>query len=205
MHVYRKLDSVIWNNKIIVVILQKNKNMESRSTKYVYSQEVIDMLTVAVQICLVLEHLENAEKTGFIDKMLKLLPMLFLKTEMLEADEHEIEGYLQTFVSEEEYNIVAADVANLMGNDDAYLDVFIEGMRYSDTPVTSFISENLADIYQELKDLAGNFQSGNENVMEDALHEVIESFHSNWGQKLLNTLRALFIIKNNFNNNLLPD
>ena len=118
---------------------------------------------------------------------------------MLETDGHEIDGYLQTYVTEEEYNTVAADVADILGNDDAYLDVFIDEMKYSDTPVTSFISENLADIYQELKDLAGNFQSGNENVMEDALNEVIGSFYTHWGQKLLNTLRALFVIKNNFN------
>ena len=43
---------------------------------------------------------------------------------------------------------------NLLGSDDAYLEVFLDDMRYNDEPITAFISEHLADIYQELKDMA---------------------------------------------------
>ncbi len=64
-------------------------------------------------------------------------------------------------------------------------------MPFSDTPIAAFISENLADIYQELKDFAANYQIGEDEIMETSLQTCIEAFAEHWGQKLLNALRAL--------------
>ena len=56
---------------------------------------------------------------------------------------------------------------------------------------TAYISEGLADIYQELKDLAAAFQTGEEPIMNDAVVLCREAFDSHWGQKLLAVMRAL--------------
>lgn len=165
--------------------------MSDTNSSPVYNQEVIDMLTIGVQFCLLLENVSEQEKPDFIGKLLRLLPMLYFKTLCIEYHEPDENAYLQSFVSEDDYNLVAASVADLMGSDDVYLEVFTEGFQYSDTPITAFISENLADIYQEIKDLAGNFQSGNESVMTDALYVALSAFRQHWGQKLLNVMRAL--------------
>ena len=159
-----------------------------------YNQDVVDMVTISVQTCLILEHTQEFEKNDFVEKLVKILPMLYFKYVMIEYQDKELDGYLQTFVSEEDYNLVVSSVSELLGNDDSYLEVFMEDMRYSDTPIASSISENLGDIYQELKDLAGNFQTGDENVMTDAVYAALLSFKDNWGQKLLNCLRALHFI-----------
>jgi len=37
-------------------------------------------------------------------------------------------------VKEEDYHRVAHTVENVMGDENVYLDVFVEEMRYSDTP-----------------------------------------------------------------------
>ena len=159
----------------------------------VYDQNIIEFVTVAVQTCLFLENVQENERDGFVDKATKLLPLLYLKARMVPPieDEDEDDGELMHFVAEEDYNYVASGVAGLLGSDDAYLEVFMEDMRYSDTPVTAFISENLADIYQELKDMAGNYQTGHEPVMLQAVSQCIDSFREHWGQKTLNALRAL--------------
>jgi hypothetical protein len=102
-----------------------------------------------------------------------------------------MEGYPERFVTESEYEEMRGIVAGLMGGDDAYLEVFVEDMRYSDEPITAFISENIADIYQEIKDLACNYQTREEAVMNDALVSCLEGFEQHWGQKLLNVLRPL--------------
>ena len=81
-----------------------------------------------------------------------------------------------------------------MGADDTYLEVFVEDMRYSDEPITAFVSENISDIYQEVKDLACNYQTRDEAVMNDALVNCIEAFEQHWGQKLLNVLRPLHAV-----------
>ena len=51
--------------------------------------------------------------------------------------------------------------------------------------------ENIADIYQEIKDLACNYQTREEAVMNDALVTCLDAFEQHWGQKLLNVLRPL--------------
>ena len=90
-----------------------------------------------------------------------------------------------------EYENMRQAIAQKLGSDDAYLEVFVEDMRYSDEPITAFISENIADIYQEVKDLACNYQTREEAVMNDALVSCLEAFEQHWGQKLLNVLRPL--------------
>jgi hypothetical protein len=105
--------------------------------------------------------------------------------------EQELDGYSEQFVTEQEYEAVRESIAGLLGSDDSYLEVYMEDMRYSDEPITAFVSENIADIYQEMKDLACNYQTQNESVMNDALVACLEAFEQHWGQKLLNVLRPL--------------
>lgn len=165
--------------------------MQNLPEHYVYTPEVIEFVTVSAQTCLLLEHLNELDRHDLTSRLLKLLPLLYLKTQALSLPEQQLDGYVQQFVSEDDYNAVQEGVKSILGTDDAYLEVFMEDMRYSDEPITAFLSENLADIYQELKDMAANYQTAEEDIMNDAVLACIESFRQHWGQKLLNALRAL--------------
>lgn len=168
--------------------------MTQSNTHYVYQQPAIEFVTVAVQLCLYLEQVEGQDKSEFVEKMLCLLPLLYLKARLLPKATEELDGFPERFVSEQEYEDIRQKVAQCMGADDTYLEVFVEDMRYSDEPITAFISENIADIYQEVKDLACNYQTRDEAVMNDALVNCIEAFEQHWGQKLLNVLRPLHAV-----------
>jgi hypothetical protein len=168
--------------------------MSENSTHYVYSEPAIEFVTVAVQLCLYLEQAREQDKSDFIEKMLRLLALLYLKARLLPKATEEMEGYPERFVTESEYEEMRGIVAGLMGGDDAYLEVFVEDMRYSDEPITAFISENIADIYQELRDLCSNFQLDDDDVQNDALYAYVEAFEQHWGQKLLNVLRPLHML-----------
>lgn len=161
------------------------------STPFVYQQATIDFVTAAAQTCLLIEHCAESERAEFVDKLLCLLPLLYLRTRLLPSEEAMTDETPQQFVQEEDYNYVQAGIRQLLGTDDAYLEVFVDDMRYSDEPITAYISENIADIYQELKDMAAAFQTGQEAVMHDAVVACKESFREHWGQKLLNAMRAL--------------
>lgn len=165
--------------------------MSTTSTHYVYQEPAIEFVTVAVQLCLYLEQVGEQERADFIEKMLCLLPLLYLKARLLPKSTEEMDGYPERFVTEYEYENMRQAIAQKLGSDDAYLEVFVEDMRYSDEPITAFISENIADIYQEVKDLACNYQTREEAVMNDALVSCLEAFEQHWGQKLLNVLRPL--------------
>lgn len=168
--------------------------MTQSNTHYVYQQPAIEFVTVAVQLCLYLEQVEGLDKSEFVEKMLCLLPLLYLKARLLPKATEELDGFPERFVSEQEYEDIRQKVAQCMGADDTYLEVFVEDMRYSDEPITAFVSENIADIYQEVKDLACNYQTRDEAVMNDALVNCLEAFEQHWGQKLLNVLRPLHAV-----------
>lgn len=158
---------------------------------YVYSHPVIEFMTVVAQTCKLLEHTDEYEQEVYIETLLKILPLLYQKTIMLHQPEEEIDGFLEQFVTEDDYNEIAGMIKNMLGEDDAYLEVFHADMQLSDTPILAFISENLADIYQELKDSAGNYQTADMEVMTAAIAAALSAFSEHWGEKLLNALRAL--------------
>jgi hypothetical protein len=69
--------------------------------------------------------------------------------------------------------------------------VFDEKITLSEGPLVSSISENMADIYQDLKDFLLLYQTGTDEVMNDAVWECRLNFESFWGQKLVNSMRAI--------------
>ncbi len=161
----------------------------------IYSKPVIEFATVAAETCLFLEHAEEEIKPDFISTATRLLPLLYLKTSLLDVSDEETDGNIERFVTEEDYLFVKNQVERLLGADDSFLEVFHPDMPYSDTPIAAFISENLADIYQEIKDFAANFQIGELEIMTSALVACVDAFAIHWGQKLLNALRALHSLR----------
>ena len=169
--------------------------VEGLTNHHVYSSNVIDFVTVAAETCLFFEHATEESRNNFINKSLKLLPLLYLKTAVQELPEPVFDDTPDTFVSEEDYLYIKEQVEQLLGIDDSYLEVFHPDMALSDTPIAAFISENLADIYQELKDFAANYQTMDVDIMNDALMSCLQAFGEHWGQKLLNSTRALHAIR----------
>ena len=161
----------------------------------VYSKNVIEFVTVAAETCLFLEHSTEFSQPDFVRKSVKLLPLLYLKASLIDIPERIFDVAPESFVTEEDYLFVKEQLEQILGVDDSYLEVFHPDMAISDTPIAAFVSENLADIYQELKDFAANFQLGETDIMNDALVTCLETFGEHWGQKLLNAMRALHAIR----------
>ena len=49
----------------------------------VYSRDVMELVTVAVEYCAFLEKTEERTRMDFVDTMMKLLPLLYLKAALL--------------------------------------------------------------------------------------------------------------------------
>ncbi|MEA4918604.1 DUF5063 domain-containing protein [Proteiniphilum sp.] len=163
--------------------------------KIVYDKSVIDFVTIAVEICVFLEKNEPTPREGWVDRILKMLPLLYVKALLLPETVTTEEELPATFVREEDYARVANGVSEVMGEEDVYLDVFVEEMKYSDTPVSLYISENIADIYQDIRNFVSVYQFGLIGQMNDALYQCKENFRLYWGQKLVNVLRPLHTLK----------
>ncbi len=163
----------------------------------VYSHDVVEFVTVAVEYCVFLEQGAERKRSELVDTMQKILPLLYLKASML-PDLEEDDCFLgEQLVTEADYNAVRDTVARIMGEQDDYLDVFVEDMKYSAEPIRKNISEDLADIYQSVRNFVGTYKMGLEDTMYGALSEVAADFRHSWGQTLVNTLRAIHDVKYN--------
>ncbi len=160
-----------------------------------FDKNVIEFVRVSAEYCNTIDNLSSLDKQQFIDRMLKLLPLLYLKAEMLQLEESENDVMLETFVSEVHYNHVLNQVASLLAEDDRYIEVFTAGIEFSEEGVAQDISEQIADIYQDLKNLICRFQGGLQEVMKASVEETVSSYRAYWGQRLVNALRALHHVK----------
>ncbi|MDD3077481.1 MAG: DUF5063 domain-containing protein [Paludibacter sp.] len=167
----------------------------------VYSQPVVEFVTVAAETCLFLEKTTEQTRSEFVSKAVKILPLLYLKAAVLEIPAPVFDSVVERFVTEEDYLFVKEQLEQLLGADDSYLEVFHPDMALSDTPIAAFVSESLADVYQEIKDFAANYQTMDTDVMNDALVMCLNAFGEHWGQKALSALRALHAVRHgdNFN------
>lgn len=168
-----------------------------KESQTIFDKNVIEFVTVAAEFCAFLERAERMKRSDFVDKSLKILPLLYLKASMLPKCETIGDEILETYVTEEIYEILRINLSELMGDKDDYLDVFVQDMVYSDQPIKKSISEDLADIYQDIRDFIFVFQLGLNETMNDSLALCQENFGMLWGQKLVNTLRALHDVKYN--------
>ncbi len=166
----------------------------------IFSRDVVEFVTVAAELCAYLERTESAKRSSFVDTTLKILPLLYLKASLLPECEMVGDEAPETYVTEEIYELMRMNVAYVLREKDDYLEVFLPEMAYSDTPIKKCISEDLADIYQDLKDFIFVFQLGYNETMHDSLAICKEHFALYWGQKLVNTLRALHDVKYNADN-----
>lgn len=166
-----------------------------KESQVIFDRNVVEFVTVAAEFCKFLEQADGMKRATFVDTSLKILPLLYLKASMMPKCETMGDEAPENYVTEETYEIIRMNLAGIMAEKDDYLDVFVTDMKYSDQPVTRYISEDLADIYQDIKDFIFVFRLGLNQTMNDALAICQENFALYWGQKLVNTLRALHDVK----------
>ena len=166
-----------------------------QQSQVIFERNTVEFVTVAAEYCAFIERSEGQKRAEFVDTMLKILPLLYIKASMLPECEVMGEDGLEAFVTEDDYEVIRINLQELLADRDDYLDVFVEEMKYSDTPIRKSIAEDLADIYQVVKAFVCQFRSGLNETMHDALAQCREHFAGYWGQTLVNTMRALHEVK----------
>jgi len=174
------------------------------NTSPIYQHDIVEFVTVAVQYCAFLEDLDSHTRPQLLDTMSKILPLLYLKGTLL-PHYQTFRDDLQTadYVTESDYETIRQSVSCIMAEHDDYLDVFIDDMKYSDQPILTTISENLADIYQDLRNFLYIYKLGAEPEILASLDNLNSIFPTDWGQKLVNVLRAIHEVK--YNNDDIDD
>lgn len=157
----------------------------------VYSRNVIEFVAVANEYCKYAEHAHELKGDEILRILQRILPLLYLKASLLPPFEPFFEDGNEKFVTEADWNRINDSFKKILGTADEYPEVFDEKFNDSDGPVTLSLAENMADIYQDIKDFLLLYQTGTHEVMNDAIWECRLNFETLWGQKLVNSLRAI--------------
>jgi len=157
----------------------------------VYSRNVVEFVAVANEFCKYTEHASELKGDELLKILQRILPLMYLKASLLPELEPFFEDSNEKFVTESDWIRINETLKEKFGTADDYFEVFDDKIKETDGPVVSRISENMADIYQDMKDFLLLYQTGTREVMNDAVWECRMNFESFWGQKLVNSMRAI--------------
>ncbi|MDL2262411.1 DUF5063 domain-containing protein [Bacteroidales bacterium OttesenSCG-928-I21] len=160
-----------------------------------YQKEAIEFVTVAKEYLSFMEESKNLSKDNFIDKSVKILPLLYLKGVLLPTICDFDEDYLEKFVDETTWSYIQQIASAKLDDDDEYTQIQDISIVSSIDSLNVGLSEIFADLYQEMGDIIGAYRIGNDESMLVALHYCQENFESYWGIRLLVLLKKLHDIK----------
>jgi len=158
---------------------------------YVYSSEMLEFVKVANACCEFLEQLKDVEGRSFIVDSVKHLSAVYATFLNTGETEPVFESPAEPTVSEQDWSELFQRIAMILGNHNDILRMAEEGEFDRSELVNHTVSEDLADIYQELRDFTSIYSRGMEELMNDAAWELNEHFAEHWGAKLLRALQAL--------------
>jgi hypothetical protein len=156
---------------------------------------VIEMVTVANEFCLFIEQSEGFEKDDLFDFIQKISPLLYLKGSLLPLIDQSDETVSGCFVNEEQWEGIFKTLRNKFGDDDLYITTN-ENQELEEAS----LSENLADVYQDLKDFILFFNENTFIARRNAITQLKRLFDSRWGSSLLNALLVVHGLLGSRNN-----
>jgi hypothetical protein len=170
-----------------------NEKIEEPVQDDLYSRKVIDMLTVSNEYCLFMEKAIDFTKEEVCQYMQKLLPIIYLKASLLPVIPVNDENAADHFVTEEQWEDLFNTLLLKFGNDDIYHFIDLHEKSHSD-PVRASLSENLTDLYQDLKDFVLLYQKPLRTSQENAVRDCKILFENRFGYRIVNAQQAIHYI-----------
>lgn len=161
---------------------------------FVYSQKVLDFVRECKFFTDLMETEQEIEREEMVQNLLENLPALYSGMMRIPNTEAVFDSGNEKFVTEEDWSSVYKKMYVLMGSQNEYTDI-PENEDYDRSElITRELSEDLADIYQDVKDFISLYRDGTDEIMNDAIWECRMAFESYWGDKLLRACRQLHSI-----------
>ena len=142
----------------------------------VYEPQVLDFTRAVKDYCMLLEKTDTYELKMWLNKINAVLPDLYLHAVHLPILSPAFEELNQHSITEEDYETVRKKMLAKLGEFDAFEEVFNPDRIEVENAVGESISENLTDIYQDVKDFLLLFEDGSYEVMYEAIWEIQQTF-----------------------------
>ncbi len=167
------------------------QNSATSFHKYVYSSEMLNLVTVSNSFCQFMEKMKGMQGRLFITEAVKHLSAIYAAFVRLDATEPVYEAAGEPTVTEQEWSEIYQRIASILRSHNDFLRPADNDEFDRSELVSHTISEDMADVYQELKDFTTIYSRGLEEFMNDAGWELQERFAEHWGKKLLRALATL--------------
>lgn len=141
-----------------------------------------------------LQAVHNAPQSDpedFVKEMLRLLPRIYISATDLDTGDDEADVEILDAMDEDAYNTLRGSLESVFGEDDTYLEVFEEDMKYSDTPIGASLSEGLADLSQVFFNIIETVREAPTELIPSMLASAKYDFETYWSRVLCNVLRPL--------------
>ncbi len=153
-------------------------------------KNALEMLLVANEFCFFMDTLEKKSKTSIMEFVHRVLPLMYTKGSLLPDVTVENPEANMRFVTEEQWENVFNALREKFGGDDEYW--VIDPLYINETePLKASLSENLADIYQDMKDFILLYQKNTIAARQNAVADCKTLFAEHWGYKIGNIMLQL--------------
>ena len=154
------------------------------------SKHVIEMLTVANDFTLFIEKVDGYSREQIITYLQRILPIIYLKASLLPDIKVKDEDAIEHYITEENWESLFNVIHTKLGEEDFYYYIDLNEQTQQDA-IKASIAENIADIYQDLKDFILLFQKPIQTFQENAVKECKHLFQTRYGYSLVNCHTAI--------------
>lgn len=159
-------------------------------TTVVGSKQVMEMITVANDYCLFIEEIEQFDKKYVFSYLQRVLPLLYLKGSLLPETERNEDIDNERYVIEETWEYLFNTIKNFFAEDNKY---YFWNPELGEVAETTF-AENLADMYQDLKDFIYLFAKPSHYAKQNAVYMCRDLFFTRWGKIIPPMLQQLHVL-----------
>ena len=153
-------------------------------------KNVKDLYLVVSQYCTFIENVSDFSQEDTLDYLLKITPLVYLKSALIADFELEDNAAGEQFVTEEQYELCYLRLKEKLEAVD-----FFEGFDFAENQsVTYSLCEILTDTYQDLKDFQLLYAKNTLAAQENALWLCRNNFAQNWGKKIAAALPYLHFL-----------
>lgn len=154
------------------------------------------LIALANEYCAAVENAAKTDITEFCNSMLRLLPRIYIAASDIPDRSLELgDAFIADSLDEEYYDSVRRGVERVMAENDTYLDVMEEDMKYSDTPIGASIAEGCADLFQVMYNYVETVREAPALLIDETTQAMRDDFEQYWSRRLCNVMRAINAVK----------
>ncbi|MFO7874610.1 MAG: DUF5063 domain-containing protein [Bacteroidales bacterium] len=150
------------------------------------SRPILEMITVANEYCLFFENIENHQPNDILIYFQRIAPLLYLKGALIPAVDIEDESESERYVTEEQWEQIFKTLRDKFQDQDTY---YIHNVSFDSEEAS--LSENMADIFQDMKDFVMLYQKNTLPARQNAINLLRQLYRWRWGPGAINALGAV--------------